>query len=100
MVKIANFRGRAVFDRSGVKLGTLDDYYKDDITGRPLWLRVKGRRLGHGFFVALHGAKPTGRGVTVAFDEDFVKHAPSINHKGPLSKDEDDQLARYYSMPN
>jgi len=96
MAKIASFRGHAVFDPSGVKLGTLDDYYKDDTTGRPLWLKIKRRWSGHSFFVTLRGARPSARGVVVAFDEDFVRHAPSFHHKGALSADEDALLERYY----
>jgi len=80
----------------GVKLGKLDDYYKDDITGRPLWLKVKSRRFGHSFFVALRGAKPSGDNVVVAFEKNVIKQAPLADHNGPLTTDEDAQLERYY----
>ena len=99
MTKIGNFRGHPVLDRDGNKIGTLDDYYKDDATGRPMWLKVKARWLRHrNYFISLRGAKPNGDSVVVAFDSDFIRHAPLIAHDGALSPAEDAELDHYYQM--
>jgi hypothetical protein len=96
MPKIGDFRGHPVVDRSGTKLGTLDDYYKDDLTGRPLWLKVKARWLRRTYFIALKGAKPNGNRIVVGYDAEVVRHAPVVAHEGPLSPTEDALLDGYY----
>jgi uncharacterized protein YrrD len=97
MAKIASFRGRPVVDRSGARIGTLDDYYKDDVTGRPLWLKVKARWLHRSYFVASRGARPSGDSVIVAFDSDVVRRAPVVGHEGSLTPAEDAVLEAYYN---
>lgn len=98
MTKLDRFIGHRVIDRRGKRIGTLDDYYRDDRTGRALWLKVKTGWLGRSSsFVALAGSEPRGDDVVIAFDQDDVKHAPIVGLEGPLSETEDAVLADYYA---
>lgn len=36
MAKLDRFIGHPVLDRNGTRVGTLDDFYRDDRTGRTL----------------------------------------------------------------
>lgn len=98
MAKLDRFIGRPVFDRKGAKIGTLEDFYRDDRTGRTLWLKVKTRWFGrHSSFVTVEGSEPQGENVVIGVDHRTVRHAPVAGRDGPLSVGEDAELKAYYA---
>lgn len=89
--------GRTAVDRSGAKIGKVEDIYADDDTGQPEWLAVTTGLFGsHVSFVPLRGAQAQGDDLMVAYDKDTVKDAPRAEADGHLSQQEEDRLYEYY----
>jgi sporulation protein YlmC with PRC-barrel domain len=72
------WRGRTVVGRDGEKIGTLDEVYLDQQTGKPEWALVNTGLFGtQSNFVPLAGARPAGGDVRVAFSKEQVKRRRS-----------------------
>ena len=95
-----DWRGRTLIDRSGEKIGKVDELYVDQETDKPEWATVNTGLFGSSSsFVPLAGAAPTGEDVQVQVDKDQVKNAPSVAPEGELSQDEERQLFEHYGVP-
>jgi uncharacterized protein (TIGR02271 family) len=93
------WRGRTVVGREGEKIGTLDEIYLDQQTGKPEWALVNTGLFGaKSNFVPLTGARPAGGDVRVAFSKDQVKDAPKIDPEGELSWSEEATLYGHYGL--
>jgi uncharacterized protein (TIGR02271 family) len=94
-----DWRGCTVVDRSGDKIGKLDEIYLDQQTGRPEWALVNTGLFGsRSTFVPLSGASQANDNVVVEWDKAQVKDAPNIDADGQLSPDEEAQLYRHYGL--
>ena len=73
--EIEEWRGRTVVDADGDKLGTLDEVYVDDRTGKLEWAFVSTGGLfgGKARFVPLAQAREGGDEIQVASQKDQVK---------------------------
>jgi uncharacterized protein (TIGR02271 family) len=97
--QILNSAGGTVLDKSGAKIGSVQDIYLDDRSGEPEWVLVSTGWFGSkGTFVPLQNASQQGNDIVVAYDEDFVKGAPTMDPDGRLSPQEEDQLYKYYGL--
>lgn len=97
--QILNSAGGTVLDKSGAKIGSVGDIYLDDQSGEPEWVLVKtGLFGGKGTFVPLQNASQEGADITVPYDEDFVKGAPTMDPDGQLTPQEENQLYEYYGL--
>jgi uncharacterized protein (TIGR02271 family) len=93
------WRGRTVVGRDGEKIGTLDEIYLDQQTGKPEWALVNTGLFGaKSNFVPLAGAQPAGGDVRVAFAKEQVKDAPKIDPEGQLSQSEEATLYGHYGL--
>ena len=96
---VAAWRGAAVVDQDGERIGTIDEIYADADTGKPEWLAVKtglfGMRLS---FVPIAEVSETGGGVRVPYDIQQVKDAPAVESDHELSQDEEANLYRHYRL--
>jgi uncharacterized protein (TIGR02271 family) len=93
------WRGRTVVGRDGEKIGTLDEIYLDQQTGRAEWALVNTGLFGaKSNFVPLAGARPAGGDVRVAFSKEQVKEAPKIDPEGELSQSEEATLYGHYGL--
>jgi uncharacterized protein (TIGR02271 family) len=91
--------GATVHDRAGDKVGKLGAVYYDDETRQPKWLSVNTGLFGtHESFVPLDGAEVRGGDVVVAFDKTTVKDAPRVSSDEHLSRQEEQELYRYYGL--
>jgi len=89
--------GRTAVDRSGNKIGRIEDVYADDDTGQAEWLAVHTGLFGsHVSFVPLQGAQTQGDDLMVAYEKDLVKDAPRCAADGHLSESDEDRLYEYY----
>jgi len=96
---VREFRGRAVVDRDGDKIGKLDEIYLDRETGEPEWALVNTGLFGmKSSFVPLRGAAPAGDDVRVEYSKEQVKDAPTIDPDGELSEREETDLYRHYGL--
>ena len=94
-----NWRGKAVLDREGSKVGSLSDLYVDDKTGRPTWATVKTGLFGNkeNFFpVSLAQVKEDE--ILVDATEDQIKNAPKIDTDSVLEPAEERELYDYYKQ--
>lgn len=98
MAKLDRFIGHPVLDCDGTRIGILDDFYRDDRTGRTLWLKVRTGWFGrHSRFVTVDGSKPCGENLVLGVDHHMVTNAPVTGRAGPLSLSEDAELKAYYA---
>ena len=95
----ASVRGATVCDRDGDKIGTVDELYFDDATGRPEWMTVKTGLFGmRTTFVPVEGAQPQGDELRVPYEKDRVKDAPNIDPDHDLTQAEEQELYAYYGL--
>jgi uncharacterized protein (TIGR02271 family) len=91
--------GRRLIGREGEKLGTVEQVFLDDQTGVPEFATVKTGLLGgRQSFVPLAEAQLSGDDVSVPYDKDMIKGAPSIDADQHLSEQEEQQLYSYYQL--
>jgi hypothetical protein len=95
-----DWQGRAVLDRSGERIGKLDEFFLDAESDLPVWGAVAsglfGRRRS---LVPLSEAEPAGEDeLQVPFDSDQVLAAPQADPEVELSPDEEEALYRHYGL--
>ena len=96
---ILSWRGEKLFDREGDKLGTIDEIYIDDETGRPEWALVNTGLFGSkSTFVPLREATKQSDQVRVPYEKSLVKDAPNMDADGHLTPEEEQNLYRHYSL--
>jgi uncharacterized protein (TIGR02271 family) len=97
--EITRLRGATLVDSEGSKIGSIDEIYADQETGKPEWMAVRtglfGTRLT---FVPLAEAQTTGDEVRVPYDKSQVKDAPNVDPDGELSQDEESRLYAHYGL--
>jgi sporulation protein YlmC with PRC-barrel domain len=95
-----NWRGQTVMDVNGDKVGSVEDVYYDDVTGRPEWLGVKTGLFGmNTTLVPISGTQPVGDGsLTVPYEKAHIKDAPNVEPVGGLDDAEEEQLYRHYGF--
>jgi uncharacterized protein (TIGR02271 family) len=96
---IRTWEGRAMVDRDGGRIGTIEAIYLDDQTGQPEWALVTTGLFGaKSSFVPLAQATQTGEEVRVPYDKQLVKDAPRVDVDQHLSEAEERQLWRHYGL--
>jgi uncharacterized protein (TIGR02271 family) len=94
---ITSWQGRKLVGADGEKLGTIDEVYIDEQTGKPEWLAVKTGLFGNKVhFVPITDARLREDDVVVPFTKDEIKDAPNAEADGALSQDEEAALYRHY----
>ncbi len=92
--------GSTIYDRQGEKVGTVDDLYVDDATGRPEWLLIDTGFLGRDALVPYRGLRRVQDGFQVAFEKDVIKSAPDVDRDSEeLSEEDERDLYGYYGIP-
>jgi uncharacterized protein (TIGR02271 family) len=96
---VLTWRGQELHGSDGEKLGTIEEIYLDNETGKPEWALVTTGLFGtKQSFVPLRDASPSGDGVSVPFDKSTVKESPKVDPDGQLSQPEEAELYRHYGM--
>jgi uncharacterized protein (TIGR02271 family) len=96
---ILNWRGQALTDADGSKIGTIEEIYLDGDTGQPEWALVHTGLFGtKRNFVPLREASESDQGVSAPYTKDQVTDAPSIDPDGQLSQQEEAALYRHYGL--
>jgi uncharacterized protein (TIGR02271 family) len=94
-----NWRGQALTDAAGEKIGTIEEIYLDADTSQPEWALVHTGLFGtKRNFVPLRDASESDQGVSAPYTKDQVKDAPSIDPDGSLSRQEEAELYRHYGL--
>ncbi|MEU1072768.1 MULTISPECIES: PRC and DUF2382 domain-containing protein [unclassified Streptomyces] len=88
-----------VRDPKGDKIGTVEQVWLDDHTGRPEWVTVKTGLFGtKETFVPLSGARSDGDTLTVAHHKAHVHDAPHVDADQHLDAEEERALYRHYGL--
>jgi uncharacterized protein (TIGR02271 family) len=91
--------GQDAFDRSGDKIGSIDNVYLDTETGRPEWVAVNTGLFGMNTNLApIVGSQVTDDGVQLDVEKDTVKDAPHVGEDRPLEVDEERRLYEHYQI--
>ena len=97
--KIENVRGTTAYGADGEKIGKVGEIYLDDQTNQPEWATLKtGLFSGNQSFVPLADASITRDRLTLPYDKETVRAAPSIGNDGHLAPDEERQLYAHYGL--
>ncbi|MBW3654043.1 MAG: PRC-barrel domain-containing protein, partial [Actinobacteria bacterium] len=94
-----DWEGQTMLDRAGQKIGTIEEIYLVEETGRPEWALVKTGRLGsRTTMVPLAGADRVAEGVRARYDKTKIAEAPPIDAGDDPSEEEVAALYRHYEM--
>jgi hypothetical protein len=97
---IRDWRGHAVVDMDGRKIGDLEAVYVDTATDEPSFATVKVGFIGRSrlVFVPLVGAKVSPNHVRVTVDRDQAKRAPAIETDGELLAEREPEVFSHYGL--
>ncbi|GGC16720.1 DUF2382 domain-containing protein [Cellulomonas carbonis] len=91
--------GTTVHGTDGEKIGTVGQVYFDDATGQVAWATVRTGLFGtKETFVPLDQATLRDGDVTVPYDKELIKSAPSVEADDHLSEAEEAELYRHYGL--
>ncbi|MFC1420965.1 PRC and DUF2382 domain-containing protein [Streptacidiphilus cavernicola] len=90
--------GHKAVDRNGDKIGTVDEVYLDDASGRPEWAAVRTGLFGRDAFVPLTSSEFVSDELRVPYDKSQVKDSPDFGVGQHLSPEQELQLYRYYGL--
>ena len=94
-----DWEGQKVLDRDGEKIGTIEEIFLVEETGRPEWALVKiGRIKGRTTLVPLTQANPVDDGIKVPFEKDVVSEAPEVEADEDPSDQQVNALYRHYGI--
>ncbi|MEU6733690.1 PRC-barrel domain-containing protein [Streptomyces physcomitrii] len=93
-----NLIGRKAFDRTGAKIGTVDEVYLDDATGEPEWAAIRTGLFSHDVFVPLEPGELVEGALHLPFDRALVKDAPDFGVGKHLSPEQELRLYQHYGL--
>src|SRR4051794_17780081 len=97
--RAVGWESRTLLDRGGGKIGTIEEIYLVEDTGRPEWALVKLGRLGsRARLVPLAGADPVAEGIRAAYEKSVVTGAPRVDTDEEPSEDEVVAVYRHYGI--
>jgi len=97
---VAEWHGRMLLDRSGEKIGKLQDVYVDVETDEPQFATVKEGFIGrHLTFVPLGGIKVGPNSLEAVVSKEQVEDAPNLQQHGEeLSQADESSLYHHYEL--
>jgi membrane protein len=94
-----DWEGRQLLDRAGAKIGTIEEIYLVEETGRPEWALVKLGRIGRrATLVPIGGATATADGVRTGYDKATVSEAPPVDGDTEPSDEQVAAIYRHYGI--
>ncbi|QTH38331.1 PRC-barrel domain-containing protein [Yimella sp. cx-51] len=94
---LARLADATVYDSDGDKVGSVEQVYIDDKTGRPSWVEVKTGLFGmREALVPLHDVDLEADQLRVPYSKDVIKDAPRVDADQHISRDEEGELHAYY----
>ena len=94
-----DYKGHAVIDEHGTKVGKITDVLYDDKTLMPRWMIVDIGVLGAQHYVPLNDAYQSEDGrLVIPFDKKTVKAAPRAGKDHILTRAVEEQLVQHYGL--
>ncbi|HVF79013.1 MAG TPA: YhjD/YihY/BrkB family envelope integrity protein [Solirubrobacteraceae bacterium] len=95
----ADWEGQTMLDRDGEKIGTIEEIYLVEETGRPEWALVKmGSIRGRSTLVPISNAQPTADGVRAGYRKSEVAGAPVVDADAEPSDELVAAIYRHYGI--
>lgn len=95
-----SWTGMTLIDSDDHRLGTIEEIYFDEPTGRPLWMVVRTGLFGtRRNLVPMDDAMPTGDCITTPYDKSQIDGSPRIDLTEELADDRVRALYAHYGMP-
>src|SRR5215472_13306658 len=88
--------GARVTAGDGQVVGTVQQVFKDDASGRPVWARIRAGTRDR--FVPLAGGQFTKDGLKVPYDAKQIMSSPEIGAERHISPAQTDQLRRHFGL--
>lgn len=101
-IEWVTYEGRVLYDPDGNPIGTIEEFYVDSDDDQPAWALVAtGPAAAALCFVPLREARISDDSddLHVSVTGDEVRDAPSAEHGGALSPDDERRLYQHYDMP-
>jgi len=97
---IRDWRGQAVVDQEGSRIGSLEAVYFDTSTDQAVFATVKVGLVGGGrlIFVPLVGARVSPKQIRVMTDKKTAKEAPFIDTDGELDSAAEPAIYAHYGL--
>ena len=94
-----DWEGQTLLDRAGEKIGTIEEIYLVEETGRPEWALVKLGRIGRRTtLVPIGSATATSDGVRAGYEKSLVSDAPPVDGDAGPSDEEVAAIYRHYGL--
>ena len=94
-----DWEGQTLLDRAGEKIGTIEEIYLVEETGRPEWALVKLGRIGRRTtLVPIGSATATADGVRAGYEKSVVSEAPALDGDGDPSEEQVAAIYRHYGI--
>ncbi len=91
--------GSDLYDSAGSKIGSIDQIYLDDRSGRPEWFTVSTGWFGTSTqFVPIAGTARHEGGLAVPYTTDQIKDAPAVDGDDHLDADAERRLYGHYGL--
>lgn len=95
----ADWEGQPLLDSSGEKIGTIEEIFLVEETGRPEWALVKmGLIRARTTLVPISNARRTSEGVRTGYDKSVVSEAPAVDAERDPSDDQVSAIYRHYGI--
>jgi membrane protein len=96
----ADWEGQTMLDSAGEKIGTIEEIYLVEETGRPEWALVRmGLIARRTTLVPISDAQPTADGVRTRYDKSVVSEAPPVDADAEPSDEQVSAIYRHYGLP-
>ena len=100
MQQFEDYRNRALVDSHGDKVGTIEDVYADQQTGRPDWALVSTGLFGtRKSFVPVTTLHAEGEVVRAPFTKDQIHSAPQLDDEEEIPAEAEERLFQHYGLP-
>ncbi|HEX9343808.1 MAG TPA: PRC-barrel domain-containing protein [Actinomycetota bacterium] len=97
---VRRWRGLAVLDNDGNKIGSIVEIYYDSETDEPGWALLSTAGIaGDTCLVPLRDAAEQGNEIRVPYDQLQVRGAPGMEPGGRLWPQDEAALYAYYALP-
>ncbi|MDO5662897.1 MAG: PRC and DUF2382 domain-containing protein, partial [Brachybacterium sp.] len=96
---IKDLQTAEVLDSTGDKVGKVGQVYLTNDSQEPSWVTVNTGLFGtKETFIPLAEAQYQDGQITVPYEKSFIKDAPNVDEDGEISREQEDELYRYYGV--
>lgn len=96
---IQDLQAAEVIDSTGDKVGKVGQVYLTNDSQEPSWVTVNTGLFGtKETFIPLAEARYADGAIAVPYEKSFIKDAPHVDEDGEISREEEDELYRYYGV--